>query len=100
MAKKPETAFIEKLDALLKKTFGKDLWLENIQQASKAGTPDRLLCINGFFVGLEVKTDKGTPSKIQLLKLAKIKRAGGLAYIVTPENINVVITDLTILTTS
>ena len=94
MAKKRETIFIEKVDKQLKAVFGKSLWLENIQQVTKSGTPDRLICINGFFVGLEVKTDKGEPSKIQLLKLAKIKRAGGLAYIVTPSNWLLVIEEL------
>ena len=94
MAKKPETIFIENVDKLLVHTFGKGIWLENIQQVSKSGTPDRLLCINGFFVALEVKTDEGAPSKIQLLKLAKIKRAGGLAYIVTPSNWLLIIEEL------
>ena len=94
MAKKPETKFIEKLDAQLKHVFGKGIWLENIHQVGKSGTPDRLLCINGFFVALEVKTDEGEPSKIQLLKLAKIKRAGGKAYIVTPSNWITVIEEL------
>ena len=100
MTKKPETKFIEKVDAELKDTFGKSIWLENIQQVSKSGTPDRLICLNGFFVALEIKTDEGTASKIQLLKLAKIKKAGGTAFIVTPSNFLRVIEKLRVLAAS
>ena len=86
MAKKPETAFAEKVDADLKNTFGADIWIENIQQVGKSGTPDRLICLKGAFIALELKTDKGTASKIQLLKLNRLRIAGGRGFIVTPTN--------------
>lgn len=84
MSKKPETLFTEKVDTELKRLFGNDIFIENIQQAAKIGTPDRLICLNGLFVALEIKTDEGKPTKLQLLKLAKIERAGGFSAIVTP----------------
>lgn len=86
MAKKPETILAERWDKRLKKVFGKDLELENIQQVGKIGTPDRLACLLGMHIALEYKTDEGAPSKIQLLKLARYRRAGGFAAIVTPTN--------------
>lgn len=84
MARKPETKLAEKWDKELKALFGKDLFIENIQQVTKIGTPDRLCCLNGKFVALEYKTEIGKPSKLQLLKIRRIERAGGYAYLVTP----------------
>jgi len=84
MAIKEETKLAEKWDKDLANTFGKALELENIQQVSKAGTPDRLGCLLGLFIALEYKTDTGKASKIQLLKLARYKRAGAYTAIVTP----------------
>ena len=94
MSKKPETVFAEKVDRSLNFFFGDKCFNENIQQVTKIGTPDRLLCINGKFVALELKTSVGKPSKVQLLKLQKIRRAGGLAYLVTPDNFVTVMYDI------
>jgi hypothetical protein len=84
MSKKPETIFAEKIDKQLRKAFGKKVWVENIQQVGKIGTPDRLICLNGTFVALELKTNLGITAPIQLLKLLEIKKAGGEAFVVTP----------------
>ena len=84
MAQKEETKFAVKVDRDIKNTFGLDAFYENIQQVGKRGTPDRLLCIRGRFIALELKTEVGTPTRIQMLKLQRIKNAGGLAYLVTP----------------
>lgn len=48
-----------------------------------AGIPDLLACIGGIFLALEVKTDTGRPSEIQLAIIKKIKRAGGIAAVVS-----------------
>ena len=45
--------------------------------------PDILLCLNGEFIGLEVKSDTGRPTKIQLAQMQRIRAAGGTAEIVT-----------------
>ena len=84
MSKQDEAVFAEKIDKILRKTFGKKIWVENIQQVGKIGTPDRLICLNGTFVALEFKTDQGVIAKLQLLKLLEIKQAGGEGFIVTP----------------
>ena len=84
MAKKPETIFAEQVDKDLKKTFGKFVWVENIQQVGKCGTPDRLICLYGDFIGLELKVEGGEASMLQLIKLKEIIRAGGKGYIVYP----------------
>ena len=48
----------------------------------KVGTPDILGCIDGRFVGIEVKQENGRPSTIQIEIIEKIKKTGGLALIV------------------
>lgn len=46
-----------------------------------AGTPDILACINGHFVGIEVKRAVGGKvSALQKLKMKEINNAGGLAF--------------------
>lgn len=53
---------------------------------AREGTPDLLACIDGTFHGIELKNETGTPSKMQLYKIQKIKDAGGEAYILRPQN--------------
>ena len=84
MPKQPETIFGERVDDDLKKIFGNTAWSENIQQVGINGTPDRLCCINGRFVALELKVATGSPSMSQRIKLAEIRKAGGLSYVVYP----------------
>jgi Holliday junction resolvase len=47
--------------------------------ASKAGVPDILCCIKGKFIGIEVKTETGRASPLQLANIELIKQAGGEA---------------------
>lgn len=49
---------------------------------SKAGTPDILACINGRFVGIEVKqADGGKVSALQKANIKLIRNAGGIAFV-------------------
>lgn len=57
-----------------------------IQQEAIIGDPDFMLCINGKFVALELKTDKGTFGPGQEYKLAKIERCGGISIVARPQN--------------
>lgn len=55
------------------------------------GFPDMLACINGRFVGIEVKDDINGPytiTKGQIIRLKQIVRAGGLACVVDKENLD------------
>lgn len=47
------------------------------------GTPDILACINGYFVGIEVKRPdgKGRVTQIQHYQLGRIEQAGGISFI-------------------
>lgn len=51
---------------------------------TEAGVPDILACVNGEFLGIEVKSDSGNPTDLQLHHIEKIRKAGGLAFVVYP----------------
>ena len=53
-------------------------------QYTKSGIPDILACINGYFVGIEVKAPNGTPSELQLHNVRAINAAGGFAFVLYP----------------
>lgn len=53
-------------------------------QYTKSGIPDILCCINGYFVGVEVKAQNGKPSEIQIFNIRKINAAGGFAFVLYP----------------
>lgn len=48
----------------------------------KSGVPDILACINGKFVGIEVKQEKGKPSRLQIEHQRLIEESGGKSIIV------------------
>lgn len=69
---------------ILKYLEAKGHYVVKVIQASKAGVPDILACVNGEFIGFEVKkpeTRKNT-SKLQEYNLKKIIAAGGRGYVV------------------
>lgn len=51
---------------------------------TKSGIPDILACVNGYFVGIEVKAEDGKASPLQLLNVQKIRAAGGFAFVLYP----------------
>ena len=51
---------------------------------TKEGIPDLLTCINGHFVGIEVKAQNGKPSKLQIRTCKEIRKSGGFAFILYP----------------
>ncbi len=54
-----------------------------VMAASKKGVPDILACVNGFFLGIEVKTPTTmrNTSKLQEYNIKKIKEANGEAMV-------------------
>ena len=53
---------------------------------SRIGTPDILACINGKFVAVEVKGEKGKPSDLQLYHIEQIRKAGGYGTVLYPKD--------------
>lgn len=56
-----------------------------------SGIPDLLCCVNGLFVALEIKSERGKPSKIQLWQIKEIQKSGGIAVVVYPKDFNMII---------
>ena len=51
-------------------------------QYATRGVSDLIFCIHGIYVAIEVKTETGTPTKLQLRFLNSVKTAGGVAAII------------------
>ena len=51
---------------------------------TRSGVPDILACVNGYFVGIEVKAQNGKPSDLQLHNVRQIRAAGGFAFVLYP----------------
>lgn len=81
MAKTKESRLEEEIERLMS---SKGIWQVARYQAqsSQNGLPDRLYLYKGYFLGLELKTDEGTPTKLQLKKIAEINKNGGIGLIV------------------
>lgn len=62
---------------------GRQIFNFRYQAASNQyGMPDIIAIYRGYFVGLELKTDDGKPTELQLRMLNAIKNAGGYADII------------------
>ena len=85
MSKKPETLFRERFVSWLKQLPRTVVF--SIQQISIIGTPDLIVCINGKFVALELKSSEDAQvSAVQKYNLERIVSiGGGIALIVAPE---------------
>lgn len=86
MSKQPETLFKERVAKKLKAY--PNVYAIKVQQVTKIGDPDFLLCANGWFVAWELKVNKNKATKLQAHKLEMIKQSGGIARVVTPENLD------------
>lgn len=53
-------------------------WINN----NKKGTPDIIICYEGYFIAFEIKSKKGTQTLDQKVTEFKIKKTGGFYYII------------------
>ena len=72
-------SYLKSIGAYFIKTHG--------DRFSRIGTPDIIACINGKFVAVEVKGEKGKPSDLQLYHIEQIRKAGGYGIILYPKDI-------------
>ena len=56
----------------------------NASGISKNGVPDVLVCLNGYFLGLELKTDIGVASALQKYNINQINMTGGVSIVLRP----------------
>ena len=78
-----EKDFENKVKAFLMKNniWALKTWSNGIQ---RQGVPDLLCCINGFFVAVELKAERGKPSKLQNWNIEKIRESGGIGIVLYP----------------
>lgn len=91
MKKQAETLFKEKFKKILEKEFP-NAWFIKVQMVALRGIPDVLMSLQGRMVAMELKKNKyEKPDPLQLYTLEKIKKSGGVALVVHPENCAAVI---------
>jgi Holliday junction resolvase len=52
----------------------------------RAGVPDIVCCVNGWFVGIECKAGSNKPTALQVRELERIRVANGVAVVVNEQN--------------
>lgn len=57
-------------------------WKEHGGIYGTSGIPDIIVCIDGRFIALEVKTQKGKTTPLQDAAIRKIRLSGGSAFVV------------------
>jgi Holliday junction resolvase len=77
-----EADIVKEIMKYLKTVPGCFCWKEHGGMYGTAGIPDIIACVDGYFYGFEVKTEKGKPTKLQEAVIRKIQRAGGTALVV------------------
>lgn len=81
-SKLSEYAFQQKVLRFIKKH---NIYCVKTIRTNQNGTPDLLLCINGRFIGLELKRDGEKPTKLQFHRLKEIEQSGGLGLWTRPD---------------
>lgn len=81
---KPEKKFETKVKQFLKDQgcWCLKTWSNGVQ---REGVPDLLTCVNGVFVGVELKAENGKPSTLQKLNIEQIRASGGVALVLYPD---------------
>ena len=90
-SQKPENRYKTAFRTRLKKRFGKDIWILPKHEMARHGTPDLLICLYGYFVAIEIKTDQDFAKKsprdaLQVHELGLITTAGGLGLKMSPKH--------------
>ena len=80
---KLEQEFQAKIIAFLLKL---KIFAFKVVNATTSGHTDITCCVNGIFIGIEVKRTRGTVSALQEYTHKRLFRAGGLALIVRPDD--------------
>lgn len=82
----PETRFKQLFFAMLKEI--PHVWYFKVEAGAVRGIPDVIICAGGKFVAVELKVPPNIPTKIQAFTLTRIEKSGGLARVITPDNVD------------
>tara|TARA_R100001086_G_scaffold12961_1_gene6676 strand:+ start:626 stop:937 length:312 start_codon:yes stop_codon:yes gene_type:complete len=55
----------------------------------RSGVPDVVCCFEGRFIGIECKAGNNKPTELQKRELTAIQEAGGVAFVINENNMNV-----------
>lgn len=75
----------EKIKRLLKR---KDIYYFMPIPLHNKGVPDFILCLEGLFIAIECKSEKGRVTPHQAQHLASIRDSGGKYLVVRPSNLD------------
>lgn len=81
----PEKAYENKIRRILtdRGAWVLKTWSNGIQ---RSGVPDLIVCYKGHFLGLEIKAKGGKVSELQAWNIEGIRKAGGQAMAVFPND--------------
>lgn len=83
MPKQPETVFKEKVQADCDTLV--NVWYFKTQERAIRGILDIIMCLNGWFIAIELKTESGDTEPLQDYNIFKIQKKGrGIAFVATP----------------
>jgi len=86
MAQTPERKVKAKVEAALK--AAKAYYFSPATHGyGRSGVPDIIACLGGRFIAFECKAGKGTTTALQERELRRIVEAGGVALVVSEENV-------------
>jgi len=55
----------------------------------RSGVPDIVCCFGGRFIGIECKAGNNKPTELQKRELTAIQEAGGVAFVIHEQSLNV-----------
>ena len=90
MAMTPEKKVKQRVVNLLKQLDDVYYFFPATGGYGRSGVPDIVLCYKGMFYGIECKAGSNKPTALQLRELENINGAGGVAWVVNEDNINLV----------
>lgn len=79
----PETRLRKRIVKALQEKYPSGLFLKiHGNRFQNIGVPDLLCCVEGCFIALEIKTDRGKTSLAQTVMLNRIKKAKGVSAVI------------------
>ena len=89
----PEGKVKKKVAEVLKK-HGAYYFFPAMGAFGRAGIPDIVGCYRGYYFAVECKAGKGKTTAIQEAEIEKIRQAGGKAFVINENNIDLLETYL------
>lgn len=83
--RKPETKFRQTQVIPFLKSLERTVFFP-VQQSSIRGDFDFVLCVYGWFVGMELKDDDGLLDALQAYKATCVRHVDGIAFVAKPSN--------------